>query len=229
VSRGLFRRLAAALLAAIMGGCAALSAQAPYEDLSRTTMADADASAGSGPPRLVESAGDPKMDVFLMLDQGFAVIGESPFFGSAENPTAVLDQARSVGAALVLVGGKYRAEEGGESSYIRYGVERYEHWALYFAPLPKGGLGVLLDRMTPGQREAAKGAGGLQVIAIRKGSPAAQNDIVIGDVILSLGGRAVTDLASYRSAVASAGSGDTVIALLRDGKPRSVTVNLAAW
>ena len=218
----------AALLAALLGGCAALGAPA-YEDVSHTTMADADTTPATGAPRLVESSGDPKMDVFLMLDQGYAVIGRSPFVGSVQEPTSVLDEARRAGAGLVVVGGRYRGDEAADTSYIRYDVARYDRWALYFAPLPRTGLGVLLDRMSERQRQAAHGAGGLQVIAIRKGSPAARNDIVIGDVILAIDGRPVRDLQSYRAAIAAARGGNAALELLRDGKRRSLTLNLSAW
>jgi len=127
------------------------------------------------------------------------------------------------------VGGRYRGDEAADTSYIRYDVARYDRWALYFAPLPRTGLGVLLDRMSERQRQAAHGAGGLQVIAIRKGSPAARNDIVIGDVILAIDGRPVRDLQSYRAAIAAARGGNAALELLRDGKRRSLTLNLSAW
>ena len=224
----LCQRLAVTVLAALAAACAAPAAES-YKDLTHTTMADADVEPSSGPPRLVESAGDPKMDVFLMLDQGYAVIGESAFYGGAQNPTAVLDEARRVGAALVVVGSKYVPADAEASSYIRYGVEQFDRWALYFAPLPRQGFGILFDRMTPGQQKAAATDRGLQVIAIRKGSPAARGDIVIGDVMLTIGGRATYDVPSYRQAVAAAHGKDAVIELMRGGKHVSTTVDLGPW
>jgi membrane-associated protease RseP (regulator of RpoE activity) len=222
------QRLAVTILAVLLYACAEPHAES-YKDLTHTTMADADVEPYNGPPRLVQSAGDPKMDVFLMLDQGYAVIGASAFFGDAQNPTEVLDEARRVGAALVVVGSKYGPAEVAESSYIRYGVDRFDRWALYFAPLPRRGLGILFDRMSERQQEAAGTDRGLQVIAIRKGSPAAHNEIIIGDVILTIAGHPVYDVPSFRQAVAAAHGGDTVIELVRDGKHVSTTVDLAPW
>ncbi|HUI19030.1 MAG TPA: PDZ domain-containing protein [Alphaproteobacteria bacterium] len=222
------QRLAVTILAAFVAACAAPAAES-YKDLTLTTMADADVEPYDGPPRLVESAGDPKMDVFLMLDQGYAVIGESGFYGDAQNPGAVLDEARRVGAALVVVGSSYGPADADAPSYIRYGVEQYDRWALYFAPLPRQGLGILFDRMTPRQQKEVGTDRGLQVIAIRKGSPAARSEIVLGDVILTIAGHPVYDVPSFRQAVAAGHGKDAVIELMRDGKHVSVTVDLGAW
>jgi membrane-associated protease RseP (regulator of RpoE activity) len=222
------QRLAVTILAALVAACADPHAES-YKDLTHTTMADADVEPYSGPPRLVESAGDPKMDVFLMLDQGYAVIGESAFYGDARNPTAVLDEARRVGAALVVVGSDYGPADAAAPSYIRYGVEQFDRWALYFAPLPRQGLGILFDRMTPRQQKAAGTERGLQVIAIRKGSPAASSEIVIGDAILTIAGHPVYDLPSFRQAVAAGRGRNVVIELMRDGKHVSTTVDLGGW
>ncbi len=198
-----------------------------YRDMSGTTMANVPFETYAGPPRLVESAGDPKLDVFLQLDNGYAVIGASPVFGDARNPEEVLAEARQVSAAVVIVGKKFSGPP--DPSYLRYGVEPMEQWALYFAPLPRKGTGLLFDRMTPQQEREAGTARGLRVIAVRKGSPGARTDIILGDVILTLDGREVTDASSLRQAVASAGGRVAAVELVRDGKRFATSIDLRGW
>ena len=226
--RCLVRIMAAAVMTALVAACASPYAES-YRDMSQTTMADVDFEPFSGAPRLVQSSGDPKLDVFLQLDDGYAVIGVSGFFGDPQNPDEVLQQAKGVGAAVVLIGAKYRNSETTETSYIRYSVDRFDRWALYFAPLPRKGLGILFDRMTERQRREAGSDRGVQVVAIRKASPAARSNIVIGDVILTIDGHEVEDVATLRKAVDGALGRDAAIELVRDGTRIAATVDLRDW
>jgi len=226
--RGLARITAAAVVTALAAACASPYVES-YRDMRQTTMADVDFEPFSGAPRLVQSSGDPKLDVFLQLDNGFAVIGVSGFFGDPQNPGEVLQQAKGVGAAVVLIGATVRNSETTETSYIRYSVDRFERWALYFAPLPRKGLGILCDRMTERQRRQAGTDRGVQVVAIRKASPAARNNIVIGDVILTIDGHEVEDVATLRKAVGGAFGRDAAIVLVRDGTRIATTVDLRDW
>jgi len=200
-----------------------------YRGMRQTTMADVDFEPFGGTPRLVQSSGDPKLDVFLQLDDGYAVIGVSGFFGDPQNPDEVLQQARKVGAAVVLIGAKYRNSETTETSYIRYSVDKFERWALYFAPLPQKGLGILFDRMTERQRREAGSDRGVQVVAIRKASPAARSNIVIGDAILTIDGHEVEGVATLRKAVGGALGRDAAIELVRDGTRIGTTADLRDW
>ncbi|MGO8868620.1 MAG: PDZ domain-containing protein [Alphaproteobacteria bacterium] len=220
--------IVAAVTAALVAACASPYVES-YQDMRQTTMADVDFEPFSGAPRLVQSSGDPKLDVYLQLDDGYAVIGVSGFFGDPQNPDEVLQQAKEVGAAVVLIGAKYRDSETTETSYIRYSVDRFERWALYLAPLPRKGLGILFDRMTERQRREAGSDRGVQVVAIRKASPAARSNIVIGDVILTIDGHEVEDVATLRKAVDGALGRDAAIELVRDGTRIATTVDLRDW
>lgn len=120
---------------------------------------------------------------------------------------------------------------GSETTYIPFTVDRYDQGALYFAPLERQGFGVMTDRLTDEQRRAAGTNQGQQVVAVRNGSPAFTADILPGDIILSVGGRAVFDLASLRSAVASVTDRQAEIVLFRNGARivKQVTVPSGTW
>lgn len=77
---------------------------------------------------------------------------------------------------------------GTETSYIPYSVDRYDQTAIYFAPLPKTGIGVLITPLTDADAQEAQTTVGGKVAAIRRGSPAAMADMIPGDIILSVSG-----------------------------------------
>ena len=68
---------------------------------------------------------------------------------------------------------------------------------------------------------------GIKLTGVRPGSPAEQSGLMANDIIVELGGKAVTDLQTYSDALYSHKPGDIVkIAVLRDGKRVEVPVTL---
>ena len=68
---------------------------------------------------------------------------------------------------------------------------------------------------------------GLKLSGVRAGSPAALGGLEAGDVIVSFGGRPVTDLYSYTDALYAYKPGDKVsVAYLRAGERRTTMVTL---
>jgi len=68
---------------------------------------------------------------------------------------------------------------------------------------------------------------GLKLSGVRAGSPAALSGLEAGDVIVTFGGRAVTDLYSYTDALYAHKPGDKVsVAYLRGGERRTTSVTL---
>ncbi len=74
---------------------------------------------------------------------------------------------------------------------------------------------------------AAASVPGLKLTGVRPGSPADVAGLKAGDIVVELGGKAVTDLYSYSEALYSHTPGDNVIiAVMRDGKRVEVTATL---
>lgn len=74
---------------------------------------------------------------------------------------------------------------------------------------------------------AAGDASGLRLSGVRPGSPADVGGLKAGDVIIELGGKAVTDLYSYTDALYANKVGDKVkIVFMRDGKRMETEVTL---
>ena len=92
----------------------------------------------------------------------------------------------------------------------------------------RGWLGLRVQTLTP-ELAAALGAGehrGVVVAEVLEGSPAAAG-LKRGDVLLKVGGSAVTSAARYRSVVASAGAGRRVeLSYLREGRLATLSATL---
>lgn len=86
----------------------------------------------------------------------------------------------------------------------------------------RGYLGLGLQPVAlPGHRK------GLIVLSVEEDGPAAKAGVLIGDVLVSLGGRAITDTDDVQSALATSGVGETVEAgLVRGGAAQTVTITI---
>ncbi|HEY5719885.1 MAG TPA: DegQ family serine endoprotease [Gammaproteobacteria bacterium] len=95
----------------------------------------------------------------------------------------------------------------------------------------RGQLGIALQDLTPQLAEAfgidqRRGAVVAQVVA---GSPAAKAGLEAGDVIVAINGRALRSSAQLRNVVGLQRIGEQVeLGILRDGKPRTVQIEVAA-
>lgn len=103
---------------------------------------------------------------------------------------------------------------GSETTYVPYSVDHYVQYALYFGPLQRKGLGVMLDRPTDEAKRAAGTNKGHQVSAVRRGSPAFQADILPGDLIVTIG-RDMVEPDDFTAAVISNQGSKTEFVLYR--------------
>ena len=94
----------------------------------------------------------------------------------------------------------------------------------------KGRLGVMVMPLTPELREhfGAQKDRGVLIANVEPGSPAAKAGMDVGDVLVAVRGQPITDASDVLGALADLGPGQKVsVALVRDGKPRTLDVTLA--
>jgi len=99
-----------------------------------------------------------------------------------------------------------------------------------FGSVKRGQLGVTIAPVTPDIAQALGIAsnGGALITQVAKESAAARAGLQAGDVVTSLNGRKVKSAAELRNAIGLLRVGDKVqIALLREGKSRNVTAEIA--
>jgi serine protease Do/serine protease DegQ len=99
-----------------------------------------------------------------------------------------------------------------------------------YGEVKRGVLGVNIQTLTPDIAESMglDNTQGALVSQVLDGSAAEKAGLQAGDVVTAINGRAVKDAAGLRNTIGLLSVGDRVdIALLRDGKPRSVTAVVA--
>ena len=99
-----------------------------------------------------------------------------------------------------------------------------------FGSVKRGQLGVTIAPVTPDIAQALGIAsnGGALITQVAKESAAARAGLQAGDVVTALNGRKVKSAAELRNAIGLLRVGDKVqIALLREGKSRTVTAEIA--
>jgi serine protease Do len=93
----------------------------------------------------------------------------------------------------------------------------------------RGWLGVSIQDMNADLAEAMglSKAHGVLVAKVQKDTPAAKGGLERGDVISKVNGHATDDTGKLRNLIAAAGAGAEVkLDILRDGKPRTLTIEL---
>ncbi|HEY1722211.1 MAG TPA: PDZ domain-containing protein [Magnetospirillaceae bacterium] len=120
---------------------------------------------------------------------------------------------------------------GTETTYIPYSVSRYDQVALYFAPLRRSGIGLMVKPATDEQKRAFGTNQMMQIIAVRNGSPAFTADLLPGDLLLSIDGHSVYDLDSYHSAIATAIAREVSVTLGRgsDRITKKLSIPAGDW
>jgi S1-C subfamily serine protease len=91
---------------------------------------------------------------------------------------------------------------------------------IQYGKVRRAALGVLIS-----QAETPDGQRAVRIEQVIEHSAAADGGLRDGDFILSLAGSSVSDVPSFAAAIAER-NGQTDLAVLRDGQPVTVTVNL---
>lgn len=112
---------------------------------------------------------------------------------------------------------------GSQTAYVPYSIPRYDQAAVYFAPLPRTGLGAWLRLPTDGEARALGTARARIVRSVRRGSPAYNADLLPGDVIRAVDGQPF-DEATVRQEIQS---GQALhLSIDREGKPVEIAVTV---
>jgi membrane-associated protease RseP (regulator of RpoE activity) len=247
------RVLGAALVVAALGACANDYASS-YQSVPVPPPPAVQVVPFSGEPRVVAGSGDRDADILRLYEDGYGLIGYSSFEGPAGPREQVAAQARRVGAAVAVQYSLYQNTEYGavpittptvqtaapagtpatlapKTNYLPYSVDKYQQYALFFAPVERKGSGILGRNPTPEQRRRIGSNRGLVIVAVRKGSPASATGIVDGDILLAVNGQPVDGSAAAGSALLGARGTAVRLTLLRKGAQieRDVAIPQDEW
>jgi hypothetical protein len=199
-------------------------------------------------PEVYLGTADKLADEIALVENGYAIIGASAVEGGADLEQAVA-QGKEVGAAVVVVYGHFDLPAGSNLDVLPYrarpratagspaastaaghsivpALAATERLALYFGKMRPSILGVGLRALDDREKSQLGRKGGIAVVAVTEGSPAAAAHIQAGDIIVAIDGHAIVDLAGTPALLASVAGRTVSIDLVRAGSPVSVTARL---
>jgi len=135
-------------------------------------------------PELIETSRDLDRDISLMWERGYRAIGHSSFTAEQQDPKGALKLAAAIHARYVILCQTCARASG--DPVRQFSVSGgYDQEAIFFAPLRKGGSGLLVREATAVERDRLGKNGAVAVIAVRNASPASMAGLIAGDMVLS--------------------------------------------
>lgn len=113
-----------------------------------------------------------------------------------------------------------------QTTYIPFTIDRYDQKALYFGPIARKGVGILVSEIDPRNAQRLGTQKGVIVRAVRRGSPAFNADILPGDVLMDVAGQTVFDQEMAFARLRAAYGTDVVVTILRAGQQLQKTLSL---
>lgn len=201
-------------------------------------------------PRIYLGTGDSGADAQALYENDYALLGASGV-GNAPGPQQALDHGKEIGAALVVVYGRFfpapglaldvlpfrRRPVGPEQAAagvpaaagpmaLAAGLGPDDQVAAYWGKTRPAILGIVSRPLNEREQAQLRRVDGIVVEGVANGSPAAAAGIVAGDVLVSMGGKAVPDVHAVPAFVTSFAGQKVIVDLIRGGSPLSVTVQL---
>lgn len=115
---------------------------------------------------------------------------------------------------------------GTKTTYVPYSIRRYDYLATFWTMTKPPALGAILEELTPEQKRQIQSNKGACVIAVRKSSPAFENDILEGDIIRQINGTDVIDVRNCVKTINEHRGESVTITLMRNGSSIQKTVKL---
>jgi hypothetical protein len=220
------------------------AADNPYQENYKAQNTNQLKSANANPETKIEIKNqkitDNSIDVdnVRMLEDGYDMMGWSGFSANEAPADLALSHGRAVQADHVILYSKHEAENN-KSADIKSNPDAQDlhyFYASYWAKLPMPLLGVhvvKLRKLLTNQKAATASASeelpeepGLKVIAVIKSSPAAEANILRGDVLMKVGDAAVNQQEALVTAVKRYSGQSVPVVLIRNNKELTVTAKL---
>ena len=244
-----------ALVAVDSGGPApttpAPSSGNPYQDrFERATNLGASFLPPPESPRLYLGTGDSAADMQALYENDFALLGAAGV-ENAPDPRQALDQGRQIGAALVVVYGRFEptpgleldllpfrrqpAEPGASAAGVSAGAALLApvsglgpngQAALYWGKTRPAILGIVSRPLNAREQAELQRNVGIVVEGVANGSPADRAGLVAGDVLVAIDGQPFEDARGVPALISSRAGRTVRLDLLRGGSPLSVTAEL---
>lgn len=201
-------------------------------------------------PLIYLGTGDSGADLQALYENDYGLLGGAGV-ENAPDPEQALDQGRRIGAALVVVYGRFEPPPGRELEVLPLrrrpagsgasvpalpagaappapvsGLGPNGQAALYFGRTRPAILGIVSRPLDTREQAELQRRDGIAVEGVATGSPAERAGIVAGDVLVAIDGRPLEDVHAVPALIASLAGRTVRIDLIRGGNPLSVTAQL---
>lgn len=212
----------------------------PYVDPH--TLTDVQKLAPGQSPK-IHAASDLDRDVKTAVAKGYRAIGHAPFNGELEGEHGLIQQARNMGAVLILLKSKLAENRSillppfapGSPAPAAPTTGTSDNYAnaneiavFFVKSVQKLKFGLFLSDLPAALRSKLGRNTGALVEVVRQSSPAAAANILPGDVVIEIADTPIRD-GSHAAEVmrsTSPADGRCTVKLLRNGSERSVVLRL---
>lgn len=194
-------------------------------------------------PKIYNSV-DLDADTKRLLEDGYNVLGVSSFIGPQEDQKHAINLAKKIHSEIIII--KYRFVEtvsGGTQVVMMpviggYGgmiggahpvsINRYEQTAFFFAKLApeKVSWGVRWEPLKTQQANAIGSGKGISVIAVIRGSPAFDANVLSGDIILTVAGEDISTPERLLKVKTDYAGQSVLLSILRAGQPQTLRISM---
>lgn len=200
-------------------------------------------------PRIYLGTGDSAADLQALYENDYALLGAAGV-ENAPDPEQALEQGRRIGAALVVVYGRFEpragrdlevlpfrrrpAESGASAALLSGGAAPAPvsglgpdgQAALYWGKTRPAVLGIVSRPLDAREQAELRRQDGIVVEGVANGSPAARAGILAGDVLVAVDGQPLGDAAAVPALIAALAGRTVRLDLIRNGSPLAVTAQL---
>jgi hypothetical protein len=223
----------------------------PYQDrYQSTTNLGASFLPPPDSPRLYLGTGDSAADVQALYENDYALLGGAGV-EHAPDPRQALDQGRKIGAALVVVYGRFDPAPGLELEVLPFrrrpaapgasaasipaslaamapvsGLGPDGQAALYWGKTRPAVLGIVSRPLDAREQADLQRQDGILIEGVAIGSPADRAGLLAGDVVVAIDGQPLEDFRGVPALITSLAGRTVRIDLIRGGSPLAVTAHL---
>lgn len=115
---------------------------------------------------------------------------------------------------------------GSKTIYMPYHIHQYDYYASFWVKYKPLGLGIYYDDLTDELRREIGSNKGIRIMLVVKGSPAFDNDLLVGDVIRKFNDIEVIDIVHYQNIIKETKGQQIKLEILRGGKTITKQIQL---
>jgi len=195
------------------------------------------------PPKIYNSF-DLQADEKRLIEDGYDILGYSSFIGPQSDQKNAFNLGKKIRSEIIIINSRFVERVSGGTQIVMMPViggyggmiggahpvsfDRYEQTAFFFAKLSpeKISWGVRWVPLTTQQATAIGSGKGVSVLAVVRGSPAFDANVLSGDIILAVAGQDISTPERLLKVKADYAGQSVPLSIIRAGQPQTLEIKL---